>query len=82
MGLRVGIDIGGTFTDLAIVDEETGDTGVLKVPSTPDDYARGVIDALVSLTADNGASPDTISFLSHATTVVTNAILQKGHEPR
>ena len=49
MGLRVGIDIGGTFTDLAFVDEETADTGVLKVSSTPGDYAAGVIEALRTL---------------------------------
>ena len=76
MALRVGADIGGTFTDLAVVDEETGATSVIKVPSTPGDYARAVIEALSSLTSDQGASPDAISFLSHATTVVTNAILE------
>ena len=71
MSLRVGIDIGGTFTDLAVVDEETGQTSVIKVPSTPSDYASGVIDALGSA----AGGPD-VSFLSHATTVVTNAILE------
>ena len=76
MGLRVGIDIGGTFTDLAFVDEETADTGVLKVSSTPEDYAAGVIEALRSFAAEQGTSPETMTFLSHATTVVTNAILE------
>ena len=71
MSLRVGIDIGGTFTDLAVVDEETGETSVVKVPSTPSDYASGVIDALGAA----AGGPD-VSFLSHATTVVTNAILE------
>ena len=71
MSLRVGIDIGGTFTDLAVVDEETGETSVIKVPSTPSDYASGVIDALGSA----GSGPE-VGFLAHATTVVTNAILE------
>ena len=71
MSLRVGIDIGGTFTDLAVVDEETGATSVIKVPSTPSDYASGVIDALGSA----GSGPE-VGFLAHATTVVTNAILE------
>ena len=71
MAFRVGIDIGGTFTDLAIVDEASGDTSVIKVPSTPGDYAAGVIGALGS--APGGHE---VSFLSHATTVVTNAILE------
>ena len=76
MGYRVGIDIGGTFTDLAFVEEETGDIGVLKVPSTPDDYSTGVIEALTSLSQEQSVSPSAISFLSHATTVVTNTILE------
>jgi N-methylhydantoinase A len=76
MGIRVGIDIGGTFTDLAFVDEETAETGVLKVTSTPGDYAAGVIQALKALAADRDVSAGAISFLSHATTVVTNAILE------
>ena len=71
MTLRVGIDIGGTFTDLAVVDENTGATSVIKVPSTPADYASGVIDGLNTVGDGRG-----IGFLSHATTVVTNAILE------
>ena len=71
MTLRVGIDIGGTFTDLAVVDEDTGATSVIKVPSTPADYASGVIDGLNTVGDGRG-----IGFLSHATTVVTNAILE------
>ena len=76
MGIRVGIDIGGTFTDLAFVDEATAETGVLKVASTPGDYAAGVIEALKALAAGQDVSAGAISFLSHATTVVTNAILE------
>ena len=63
MGIRVGIDIGGTFTDLAFVDEETAETGVLKVTSTPGDYAAGVIQALKALAADRDVSANNLSFL-------------------
>ncbi len=76
MGIRAGIDIGGTFTDLAIVDEDTGEQAIWKLSSTPQDYATAVIDALRTLSNDRNITPDNISFLSHATTVVTNAILE------
>ncbi|MCH9037115.1 MAG: hydantoinase/oxoprolinase family protein [Chloroflexi bacterium] len=76
MGLRLGVDIGGTFTDLATVDEETGEQRVWKVPSTPEDYSSAVIQAIKTLSIDQGVAPDGMSFLSHATTIVTNAILE------
>ena len=44
--VRVGVDTGGTFTDLVLVDEQTGERGTAKVPSTPDDPARAVFAAL------------------------------------
>ena len=46
MAWRIGIDIGGTFTDVALVDEATGKIGVAKVPTTPGDLADGVLSAL------------------------------------
>ena len=80
MSYLVGIDIGGTFTDCAIVDR-AGKLLTTKVPSTPADFARGMMDAL-------GAGADAlglalgdfcrdIAFLSHGTTVGTNTIIQK-----
>ena len=76
MGLRLGVDIGGTFTDLAPVDEETSKQSIWKVPSTPDDYSAAVIDAIKALSSDRDVAPEAMTFLSHATTVVTNAILE------
>lgn len=76
MGLRLGVDIGGTFTDLAVVDEETGEQTTYKLSSTPSDYSAAVIEAIKTLSTDHGISPSSLSFLSHATTVVTNAILE------
>ena len=76
MGLRLGVDIGGTFTDLAVVDEDTGEQTTYKLSSTPSDYSAAVIDAIKTLSTDHGIAPSSLSFLSHATTVVTNAILE------
>jgi N-methylhydantoinase A len=72
---RLGIDIGGTFTDLALAGDD-GPATVIKVPSTPDDYARGVLDGLRELLALAGRAPDDVSEVVHGTTVATNALLQ------
>ena len=80
MAYLVGIDIGGTFTDCAIVD---GAGGLLttKVPSTPQDFSRGMMDALDAGAQKLGLALDAfcrdIAFLSHGTTVGTNTIIQK-----
>jgi N-methylhydantoinase A len=80
MTYLVGIDIGGTFTDCAIVDG-AGKLLTTKVPSTPQDFSRGMMDALGAGAQALGLSLDDfcrdISFLSHGTTVGTNTIIQK-----
>src|SRR4051812_21591075 len=76
MAWRIGIDIGGTFTDVAMVEETTGRIGVAKVPTTPHDFAQGVLDGIGSGLAGQGIDPTAVSLLSHATTVVTNALLE------
>jgi len=73
---RVGVDIGGTFTDVVLVDEAGGGISVAKVPSTPRDFCRGVVDALAAATRVRGVAPAEVTWLAHATTVVTNALLQ------
>jgi N-methylhydantoinase A len=77
MAWRIGIDIGGTFTDVALVDETTGRLGVAKVLTTPKDFGQGVIDGITRGLAQNAIDPADVSLLSHATTVVTNALLEK-----
>ena len=77
MAWRIGVDIGGTFTDIALVEEETGRVGIVKVPTTPRDFARGVIDGLRQGLERYAVDPAEVSLLSHATTVVTNALLEK-----
>src|SRR5258706_11230272 len=80
MSYLVGIDIGGTFTDCAIVDH-AGKLLTTKVPSTPPDFARGMMDALGAGAEALGIPLDRfcrdIDFLSHGTTVGTNTIIQK-----
>ena len=77
MAWRIGVDIGGTFTDIALVDETSGRIGVVKVPTTPRDLAEGVMRALELAMSATKSSPTEVGLLSHATTVVTNAILQE-----
>jgi N-methylhydantoinase A len=77
MAWRIGIDIGGTFTDVALVDETTGKIGVAKVPTTPGDLADGVLSALKTAMRRYNVHPAEVGLLSHATTVVTNAVLEQ-----
>ncbi|MBT9288597.1 hydantoinase/oxoprolinase family protein [Prosthecodimorpha staleyi] len=72
---RIGIDIGGTFTDV-VVARDDGLIETRKVPSTPDDYSRGIAVALARLIDDLATTPDRIVGIVHATTVATNAILE------
>jgi N-methylhydantoinase A len=76
MSWRVGVDIGGTFTDVALVDEDTGQIGIAKVPTTPRDFGQGVVQALSIALQEHDIAANNVSLLSHATTVVTNAILE------
>ncbi|SMH31384.1 hydantoinase/oxoprolinase family protein [Mesorhizobium australicum] len=72
---RIGIDIGGTFTDIALVDD-AGTVEIRKVASTPDDYSRGIANGLGALIGDLGIDPLAIGGIVHATTVATNTILE------
>ncbi len=77
MTWRIGVDIGGTFTDVALVDEATGRIGVAKVLTTPRDLAQGVLSALAAAMDRHGISAADVGLLAHATTVVTNTILEE-----
>ncbi len=74
-GYRIGIDIGGTFTDVVIARDD-GLVETRKVPSTPDDYSRGIAEALQAVVTELDTKPDRITGIVHATTVATNAILE------
>lgn len=73
---RIGVDIGGTFTDVAVVNEAEGSMGIAKTATTPGDFGRGVIEGLGQAIAAHGIVADKVTLLSHATTVVTNALLE------
>jgi N-methylhydantoinase A len=77
MAWRIGVDIGGTFTDVALVNDASGDVGVAKVPTTPHDLAEGVLGALDTAMRRYGLAAAEVALFSHATTVVTNAILEE-----
>ena len=77
MAWRIGVDIGGTFTDVVLVDEETGRIGVAKVPTTPRDVTQGVIDGIRQGLTRYRVDPTGVVLLAHATTIVTNALIEK-----
>ena len=77
MAWRIGVDIGGTFTDVALVDDASGHIGVAKVPTTPSDLTEGVLCALDMAMRRYQVAAADVGLLSHATTVVTNAILEE-----
>jgi N-methylhydantoinase A len=74
-GVRVGIDVGGTFTDAVLVDDN-GELHIGKVESTPADISQGFLSGLQVLSARSGRALDEINFLAHGTTVATNALVQ------
>src|SRR5436190_3633576 len=72
MSATLGVDVGGTFTDFFLVDEETGEARTHKVASTPDDPSRAILEGLHAL-VPRGA----LAFLAHGTTIATNALIQR-----
>ncbi len=74
--LRIGIDTGGTFTDIVSVDAETGAMRVTKVASTPSNPAIGLVRGVNAVLAAGGADAGDVVGLAHGTTVATNALLQ------
>src|SRR6516165_482478 len=74
---RIGVDVGGTFTDLILVDEENGRIEVDKVPSTPDDPARGTVAGVRQLCDAAGLGVADVDAILHGTTVATNLVLQR-----
>ncbi|GMR22343.1 MAG: hydantoinase/oxoprolinase family protein [Acidobacteriota bacterium] len=73
---RIGIDIGGTFTDLVYRDDEQQSLESLKLPSTPDDPSRAALSGIRTLCEQAGSEPEAIDLLFHGTTVATNILLE------
>ncbi|MCC6829603.1 MAG: hydantoinase/oxoprolinase family protein, partial [Novosphingobium sp.] len=77
MGFRVGVDIGGTFADFAVLDEASGAVSTLKVLSTPDTPGEEVLSGLAGVQQRFGIAPGDISWFTHGTTVGVNAVIQR-----
>jgi len=77
VGYRLGIDVGGTFTDLALLDEASGTFSIGKVPSVTADPSQGILDGITRLLSRCGVAPEAVTYLAHGTTVATNTLLQR-----
>ena len=75
MSYRLGVDVGGTFTDLLLINEDNGETWTAKVPSTPEDSSIGVLNGVARICDESGVNPAEIELVMHGTTVATNAVL-------
>ena len=75
MSYRLGVDVGGTFKDLPLINENTGETHTAKVPSTPEDSSVGVLNGIARICDESGVNPKDVSRVMHGTTVATNAVL-------
>ena len=76
MGYRLGVDVGGTFTDLLLFNVETGAFWRHKTPSTPHDSSEGILNGVTAICAEAGVAPQQIEYFLHGTTVATNAVLE------
>ena len=72
----IGIDTGGTFTDLALTNLATGDYWFHKTPTTPDDASRGILQGMREILAQAEAAPSAVKFVCHGSTLATNAVLE------
>ena len=72
----IGVDVGGTFTDLVYCDRATGQVAIHKVSTTPDDLSRAVLRGIAELCRANAVAPGDVDYVFHGTTTATNAVLE------
>ncbi len=77
MSVRIGVDVGGTFTDIVCFDEQKGDFRLLKVPSTPERPSAAVIEGTRRVLSQFEVPAESVGFFIHGTTVATNTILER-----
>ena len=77
MTYRIGVDIGGTFTDFALVDDATGHLIVHKQLTTPTDPSKSVLSGIITMLEENSIPITEISAIAHGTTLVTNAVVER-----
>jgi len=75
--MRIGIDVGGTFTDIVLIDDATREVHYTKVLTTHDDLARGVIAGIDKMLEMVGATFDKVDYTVHGTTIGTNALIER-----
>jgi N-methylhydantoinase A len=76
MGLRIGVDVGGTFTDLCMFDDYSRSVHITKVPSTPHAPDEGVVTGVQRILTESHLRAEEVNFFVHGTTIATNAILE------
>ncbi|WP_298290932.1 hydantoinase/oxoprolinase family protein [Novosphingobium sp.] len=76
MGYRLGVDVGGTFTDLLLFDTTSSAFWRHKTPSTPHDSSEGILNGVTAICEKAGITPSDVEFFLHGTTVATNAVLE------
>ncbi|MFC7157466.1 hydantoinase/oxoprolinase family protein [Halomarina halobia] len=72
----LGVDIGGTFTDIYLIDNETGEQTIHKVSTTPDDPSAGALTGIREICEMTGTDPGDVDYVLHGTTIATNAVLE------
>ncbi len=72
----IGVDVGGTFTDIVFCDMTTGEVAIHKLATTPDDPSRAVVDGIAALCREKGIAAGDIDFVFHGSTTATNAVLE------
>jgi N-methylhydantoinase A len=74
---RVGVDVGGTFTDFTLLDDASGDLHFFKLPSTPSDPSEAIERGLRQLLIDHAVSAEDVGYVGHGTTVATNIVIER-----
>ena len=74
--ILMGVDVGGTFTDLVVTNTESSDSKIHKIPTTPEDPSQGVIDGLLEVCSQFDINPGDVRHILHGTTIATNAVLE------
>ena len=77
MSYMIGVDVGGTFTDFSVFNQETGELFNYKDSSTPSDPSRAIVKGVRDVLELRNASPEEVIYLAHGTTVGTNALIEK-----
>ena len=79
--VRIGIDVGGTFTDFTLHDTDLGVLRHFKLPTTPADPSQAIADGIAALMRDHGVGPERIGFVGHGTTIATNMVIERRGVP-